>query len=53
MTWILYMLTPNGKRHDLARTVSVSQAAELCTLVNNVLLIVDGVGEVKYEEEKQ
>ena len=53
MTWILYMLTPNGKRHDLARTVSVSQAAELCTLVNNVLLIVDGVGEVKYEEVKE
>ena len=52
MTWMVYMLTPDGKRHNLARTVDVNNAVGIAEIVNNVLLIVDGVGEVKYEQEE-
>ena len=51
MTWMVYMLTPDGKRHELARTVDVDNAAGIAMVVNKVLFVVDGVGEVKYEEE--
>ena len=51
MTWLVYMLTPDGKRHELARTMDVDNAAGIAMVVNKVLLVVDGVGEVKYEEE--
>ena len=51
MTWMVYMLTPDGKRHNLARTMDVNKAAGIAMVVEKVLFVVGGVGEVKYEEE--
>ena len=49
--YTIYMLTPDGKRHDLAHVDDLIFANQIIQMINAVLLIVDGVGEVKVERE--
>ena len=51
--YTIYMLTPDGRRHDLAHVDDFNFANQIILMINAVLLIVGGVGDVNVEKEAE
>ena len=45
--YLVYVLTPDGKKHDFAKAASADTAANLVQIIEHALRICDAPGEVK------
>ena len=45
--YLVYVLTPDGRKHDFARTPDADSAAKVVTIIEHAFMVCDAPGEVK------